>query len=145
MSDEHVTRTQQLLELPKVKEENEALRKVLQYKDEEIENLKEEVHEMNMRLFVTKKNYDRLYERERILEHQCQDLRSQLEEANTRLEQLIDAADGVEWRFNLYQDSQDPLTQANNLVMLAERVFEMASWLPGFDPDRGEIVREDLG
>ena len=54
---------------------------------------------------------------------------------------LAEAADTVEWRWNLYVAAKDPVAQASALVELSNAVGDLASHLPGYNPETSEIER----
>ena len=54
---------------------------------------------------------------------------------------LTEAADTVEWRWSQYTAADGPVTQAERLIALANAVADLATFLPGYDVDKGEVTR----
>jgi hypothetical protein len=56
-----------------------------------------------------------------------------------------DAAGEVEYQFHRYVNTNDIVNRADALIKLSNAVFDLKTWLPGFDSDTGTLPweRED--
>lgn len=57
-------------------------------------------------------------------------------------EGIVEAADTVEWRWSRYERASGVVDQADALVELSNAMSDLASWLPNYDPETGEVERE---
>ena len=55
------------------------------------------------------------------------------------VEGIQEAALGVAARWGTFDNAAGPVDSAVALVELSNAIFELTTWLPGFDPERGEI------
>lgn len=68
-----------------------------------------------------------------------------MENAATDRQPWHDAAEEVEYQFHNFAHSKDELVRADALIKLSNAVFDLKTWLPGFDADTGTLPweRED--
>lgn len=59
------------------------------------------------------------------------------------LEWFTDAADTVEWRWRQYENARTALEQADALINLSNAMSDMASYLPNYNPETGEVDRPE--
>lgn len=61
-----------------------------------------------------------------------------------RHEHLLEASDTAEYRWTRYANAVDNLTQADCLIELSNAMSDLASFLPGFNPETGEVERDEV-
>lgn len=57
---------------------------------------------------------------------------------------VLEAADTVEYHWTRYANASDNLAQADALIALSNAMHDLSSYLPGFNPETGEVDRDEI-
>jgi hypothetical protein len=57
--------------------------------------------------------------------------------------EAVDAVEMAWFAWNRFENATNPVIQADALLHLASAMSDVATWLPGYDPNTGEVASDD--